>query len=221
MIDTKEQKYINISSKYFKDNGIVIDVGAFFGEWTFQIMNVSPNNSFFLFEPNIENFNILVKRFENYKNVTLINSGVGDSIYSAEYFNLKNKDNGIRSMSGFVKREIYNKYEVEKIIIDILNLDSINFVEDINFLKIDVEGFELDVLKGSNNLLSKNKIKFIQFEYGGTFLDKGISLNDIILYLKSFGYNTYNFKNETIYEVVNFKDDYQYDNLLSTYIEII
>jgi len=38
-------------------------------------------------------------------------------------------------------------------------------VKFIDFLKIDVEGYELDVLKGANKMIESNKIKYIQFEF--------------------------------------------------------
>lgn len=219
-MDVKEKKYIEFSSKHFDKNNIIIDVGAFIGEWTLEVMNIITNYKFFVFEPNIDNFKRLSEEFKTKSNVTLINCGLGEKCYKGKYFNLKNND-GVRKMSGFVKRDVYNNYDFDVIDIDIVNLDSIKFNNDIDFLKIDVEGFELDVLKGANILLSNKKINFIQFEYGGTFLDKKIKLNDIILYLKSFGYKTYNLKNNKLYEVLDFIDDYQYDNLLSTHIKII
>jgi len=37
----------------------------------------------------------------------------------------------------------------------------------VDLLKIDVEGFELEVLKGAKNMIDQGKIRFIQFEFGG------------------------------------------------------
>jgi hypothetical protein len=37
-------------------------------------------------------------------------------------------------------------------------------IEKVNFMKIDVEGFESDVLYGAKNLLENNKIEYILFE---------------------------------------------------------
>jgi len=44
-------------------------------------------------------------------------------------------------------------------------------IDAIDFLKIDVEGYELEVLKGAKNLLSENRIRFIQFEFGISNID--------------------------------------------------
>lgn len=57
-----------------------------------------------------------------------------------------------------------------------------NNIDNIDFLKIDTEGYEFNVLKGFGEKL-KN-IQIIQFEYGGTFIDNEVTLNSVITYLK-------------------------------------
>ena len=51
-------------------------------------------------------------------------------------------------------------------------------INSIDLLKIDVEGHELKVLEGAKNSLSKNIIKCIQFEYGGSFLNSNTKLGE-------------------------------------------
>ena len=61
-----------------------------------------------------------------------------------------------------------------------------NNIKNIDFLKIDTEGYELNVLKGFEDFLEN--IKIVQFEYGGTFLDNNTKLIDVINYLKEKGF---------------------------------
>ena len=86
-------------------------------------------------------------------------------------------------------------------------------IKNIDFLKIDTEGFELAVLKGFGEKLKC--VKLIQFEYGGTFLDNNIKLIDVINYLKSFGFTRFSYlvNNGTI-PITNFDDHYQYCNIV-------
>ena len=88
-----------------------------------------------------------------------------------------------------------------------------NNIKNIDFLKIDTEGFELSVLKGFGKYLQI--VKLIQFEYGGTFIDSGIKLIEIKNYLESFGFTNFSYlvKNGTM-PITNFDDHYQYCNII-------
>ena len=63
-----------------------------------------------------------------------------------------------------------------------------NKIEKISFLKIDVEGNELSVLKGAEKYISAGKVDYIQFEYGGTFIDAHILLKDVFEFFKNKPY---------------------------------
>lgn len=58
-------------------------------------------------------------------------------------------------------------------------------VDNVDFVKIDTEGYELEVLKGFGEALKK--VKVIQFEYGGTYLDSGVRLADVVAYVREVG----------------------------------
>jgi FkbM family methyltransferase len=88
-----------------------------------------------------------------------------------------------------------------------------NNIQNIDFLKIDTEGYELEVLQGFDNFLEN--IKIIQFEYGGTFLDNNTKLIDVIKYLENK--NFYNFSyltNNGTTLITDFNDHYQYCNIV-------
>lgn len=51
-------------------------------------------------------------------------------------------------------------------------------IRNIDFLKIDVEGDELNVLYGASNMLEMRGIKAIQFEFGGTHIDSRTYFRD-------------------------------------------
>jgi FkbM family methyltransferase len=88
-----------------------------------------------------------------------------------------------------------------------------NNINSIDFLKIDTEGFELNVLKGFGDFL-KN-IKIIQFEYGGTFLDNNTKLIDVINYLKNKNFYKFSYlTNESLIPITDFNDHWQYCNIV-------
>jgi len=79
----------------------------------------------------------------------------------------------------------------------------------IDFLKIDVEGYEHKVIQGFREMLSSGKIRVMQFEYGWASIITKFLLKDFYDYLESFGmkvgkvypqyvdFNKYHFADET------------------------
>jgi FkbM family methyltransferase len=61
-------------------------------------------------------------------------------------------------------------------------------VECIDFLKIDVEGAEINVLKGLSRYLNEGKIRFIQFEYNKKQISSRTFLRDFYDFLEPLGY---------------------------------
>lgn len=88
-----------------------------------------------------------------------------------------------------------------------------NNIKNIDFLKIDTEGYELHVLQGFEDFIEN--IKIIQFEYGGTFLDNNKKLIDVINYLKQKGFYKFSYLTNYGTEIItNFNDHYQYCNIV-------
>jgi FkbM family methyltransferase len=101
-----------------------------------------------------------------------------------------------------------------KILLEIKKgIDYVHNIKYIDFLKIDTEGYELDVMQGFGDFL--RNIKIIQFEYGGTFLDNNIKLIEVVKYLQEKGF--YKFAYLSYYGPVlisDFTDHYQYCNIV-------
>ena len=108
---------------------------------------------------------------------------------------------------------------MEKIKID--TIDSYlerNNISSIDFLKIDVEGNELKVLHGAKNALSKGDIRYIQFEYGGTYIDARIYLKDIFYFLYDYGYSLHKIYPKKIKHVPKYDqslENFNYQNWLA------
>jgi hypothetical protein len=80
-------------------------------------------------------------------------------------------------------------------------------------MKINTEGYELQVLEGFQDFL-KN-IKIILFEYGGTNIDNNIKLLDIITYLKLNGFHKFAYLTSNGTELLtNYNHNYQYCNIV-------
>lgn len=86
-----------------------------------------------------------------------------------------------------------------------------NNINKVDFLKIDVEGYELKVIKGF-----KEKIgifKYIQFEYGQVWQTVGYCLQDVVNYLKEYGFDDF-YNIDTGVSMTTFNDDWQLCNIV-------
>jgi len=88
-----------------------------------------------------------------------------------------------------------------------------NNITSIDFVKIDTEGYEYNVIKGFED--SIKLVKYIQFEYGGTFLDCGIKLKELIDYLVQHNFTGFSYlSGNGLVPLDNFNDHYTYCNIV-------
>ena len=171
-----EYEFFKTMSNHFKT---IVDVGV--RDDVYYIKNAPNNCSLFLFEPNPMFFEKLEKNVnllgQTDKQVKLYNYGLSDKEAKLMYY---------KRAESFVNR--FNEIPSQEL--NVCRLDSIPEIyalEEISFMKIDTEGYELDVLRGASGILGKTKM--VQFEYGGTYPDRNILLKDVVDYLKSHGFS--------------------------------
>jgi FkbM family methyltransferase len=88
-----------------------------------------------------------------------------------------------------------------------------NNITSIDFVKIDTEGSELNVIKGFEDSLKL--VKILQFEYGGTFLDNKTKLYDVIKYLEENGFENFNYILQYgLCPIYSYRDHYKYCNIV-------
>jgi FkbM family methyltransferase len=168
---------------------IVFDVGANVGNYTSEILKQYPNCKIFAFEPSIAASNKFMENNRAEENVHLESIGISNKVTESVLYS----DFPGSPISSLTKRNLKHfgnelKYE-EKIKMDTIdNYCEINKIIP-NLLKIDVEGHELDVLKGSLNVLEK--ISIVQFEFGGCNIDTRTFFQDFWYFFKQHDFRIY------------------------------
>ncbi len=135
-----DKKYI-VQNAGIKGISVCVDMGGFDGDTALQMSQIFQKAKIIVFEPEKKNYRKLKKRCTANTNIRCINKGCGSS---NETFYLDG--------SGDSAHISKNSSKFKGGGVKICTLDS-EISERVDFLKIDIEGSELDALKGSRNHL--------------------------------------------------------------------
>jgi FkbM family methyltransferase len=161
-----------------------LDVGAFNGEWTQLARSVAPKSRIHCFEPSPEAFTELSRRFGDEPGITLRQEALGASDGRANFY----LDKRSPTLSSLVPRE---GEEIQRIEVRVRTGDgylATAGVDRVDFLKIDAEGNDLDVLRGFRDALAAGAIRVIQFEYSPWNRLSRTLLRDFYELLEPLGY---------------------------------
>lgn len=166
-----------------------IDVGANNGEVSLKAARkVGNSGRVIAFEPNPKNINRFKKNIalNSFDNITLVELGVGNE---AGEFQLNN-DTPENLGMGWIGNPSDDK-SVSSILIKVTSLDDYLLSMELNsvdFIKIDVEGFEINVLEGAKGIIKKfQPTLFVEVE--DTLLNRqGTSASELISLIREFNY---------------------------------
>jgi len=136
-LDKYEKYETNILLSQLNKNSVVVDVGANIGYYTLLAAKIA--KKVYAFEPDKEAFEILKKNVEgnHLKNVVLFNKAVGS----------ENKKVGVvRNKNNFGDSRVVKGNDIECV-----RLDEV-IKEKVDLVKIDVQGYEIEVLEGMKNM---------------------------------------------------------------------
>lgn len=170
-----EKQELKIFQLLLKPGAVMIDAGANIGLYSIIGSRLVGNKGkVFSFEPSKETFDLFLKNIElnKLKNIIPINMGlgnkIGDTLILSQNIESGDAEKYILKAENKMNNDdnVLNKIQMtESILLDTLdNFQLTNNIKKVNFLKIDVEGYEYYVLKGAENLLKNNPEIIILFE---------------------------------------------------------
>jgi FkbM family methyltransferase len=163
-----------------RDDLGIIDVGGHAGRHSRVILERLKPSRLLIFEPLPNQREALEAGFAHDPNVTVYGCALG-SQRGQSTFVIKR---GAPEESGLRQRSFYNdgkSDDLESITVAVETLDGSGIPFRVDFIKIDAEGGEIDILKGADNLLHRDK-PIISVEYGPG------------------GYDVYGYEPETLFE---------------------
>ena len=147
---------------------VIFDVGANRGDITLKYLTLFPNAKIHSFEPFPESYKIFISRHKDNLNVRLNKYALSSSIGKATLnVNTSVDTNSLLKSKKIGANSDKSCVSVGQIEIEINTIDNYcmqNNITIIDILKIDVQGSEIEVLKGALNMLKKGMIKLIYIE---------------------------------------------------------
>lgn len=186
-----ESNYIDwVSENFVNKNSNIIDIGAHMGWYSIKLANKVKH--VYSFECSPRTFNYLCANIalnnQDY-NITKYNCALGEKESLVKYY-IRDYTNG--GGNGVCELPYDSTKNTPTIDVPMKTLDSFN-LENINFIKIDVEGYEKQVLQGAIKTIKSNNYPKILFESWSSFREKE-NVNSIELrkelfeYISSIGY---------------------------------
>ena len=227
LLDAKGYNNINmmnngeraVLAKAIRFDDIVFDVGAHIGEWSLVLLNIQPQVSIYCFEP-VPGLNNKLKNNLNQRPASINMLALSDVQGEATFVYYPNHP----ALSTLHRRpRVEQRLKMDPVFLNVALERLDNFCDQhqiahINFLKIDTEGNELNVLRGAERLLLNREIDLIQFEYGGCYLDSNTTLKQVYELMTKYGYSIYRIHATGLIKISQWRqalENFQYSNYLA------
>lgn len=195
---------------------VVFDVGANQGDYCNALLaNLKLKNiGIWCFEPALVAFKQLETIYGENPSVSLNQIGFSNESGS---FPLYNDEPGTTTASLFALERAFNSNEKlhDFEMITVTTIDEFaaqNNIEQIDFLKLDIEGNELNALKGAAKMLKSKSIRSIQFEFGTCNIDSRTYFRDF-WFLLSNDFNIFRVVKDGLYPITAYTE---YDEVFAT-----
>lgn len=191
-----EHQYVKICKRLIPRGGIVMDVGANIGQYALLAAKLVGSEGYvYAFEPGESQlcklrYNIALNALNN---IDILPIAVGNDRGSYSYYPSSCIDN--QGRGSLIPDHTGNVRSTKPIQINMARLDDFcdeRKIKKVDFIKIDVEGYDLEVLKGARNILLNNPLVAVMVELEDDNLKAmGIGANDIRRFMLDLKFHMY------------------------------
>jgi FkbM family methyltransferase len=200
---------VDLSQKMNFPIKTILDVGANIGQSALFYQETFPESTIYCYEPIPAIYNQLKENTRNYSAIHSFQKGVGAKSGELQIVLLEDQ---LSQQHSFNK--VSSKDE-ESILVPITTIDEIlekNGIKTIDLLKIDTEGFELEVIEGASKSIANNQLKLIYLEVGlSSKNEHNTSFIKVLPILEKLGFTFYG-----LYEIshIGIQANHHYGNAL-------
>ncbi len=186
-----EQNEVKFIGKFTQKGWIVFDIGANAGFYSLLFSKKCWNGKIIAFEPSGREWRRLLEHIEinHCKNIVAENLAVGDCSRTMQLYIHEEQNMGMNSLKPDNRFRYIDKEPIKMISLD-QYFSEHHELKALDFIKIDVEGFESEVVEGARDILLKFKpiVLCEVWEHMGKTFGEGLKLCTVSKKLISFGY---------------------------------
>ena len=169
--------------------GVILDVGANVGDYSRGILSIAPAARIYCFEPHPRNVSALKSALGT--RVKVVPVALGSTSGMLELFDY---DGGEGSSHASLHKGVFegiHQQPHESQFVTVTTIDDFvvqQRIDSISLLKIDVEGHELEVLRGATRVIRERKVDIVQFEFNEMNVITRVFLADFFALLPGFAF---------------------------------
>ncbi len=177
---------IELLKKHISHGDTVLDIGANIGYYASLLSQlVGEKGKVHCFEPDKQNFEHLQKTVSELKNTRINNTAVGPRTETLKIYTSKNLNVDHRT---YKPEEYDQEIEIQAVSID----DYLGNTTTIDFIKMDIQGFEMQAIQGMQKTLENNPSLKLISEFWPYGLKKaGSSVTEYFTFLTAKGFTCY------------------------------
>ena len=180
----KGERELHFLDRLVRPGSVAIDVGANKGLYAWLLSRIAAEVK--AFEPNPKMYAQLARSVP--RNVETFEVGLSDKAGEAELILPIHRNGRYSNQGGSLQEAKYmSGKEVQRWPVRQERLDAFGFT-DVSFIKIDVEGFEMEVIAGAAETLRRDRpVLLVEIDES----QNGVPLHDAIAQIEAFGYETF------------------------------
>lgn len=186
-------RFADLRERIDSQSPVIVDGGAYDGGMTDVFLSQYGSPTVHLFEPVPDLARGLRDKYSGIENVFVHENAIGAKEGKVSFRILKNRDSSsILKPSKILKRYHGDRMDTVEIIeVQQLRLDKILDKEEVDILKLDLQGYELEALKGCGRLLAKMKTITTEIEFVPLYEGQAV-FGEIDTFLRERGFQLLN-----------------------------
>ncbi len=148
-------QYFDLEELHLTEDEVFVDAGCFNGDDVLRFKHATNQKYFkiYAFEPDKENYEHCIKQLQDCQNLEMVNAGVWSTTRELSFSNMATGSSHIEeSEKEYSDGQLSNQIKV-------FSLDDYIGENKVTYIKMDIEGAELEALKGARNIIEKFRPK--------------------------------------------------------------